>query len=111
MKTLAQTLENNARVKALKKIAQTKWVGNTIHDNMDKCLWAINFYSSNSGLFNPTATRINGLTGWFMINQDGSIFCEARVIKEDEKQFKIEYMTDEAWNDFENLYCKFIEEI
>jgi hypothetical protein len=45
-----------------------------------------------------------------MINQDGSIFCEARVIKEDEKQFKIEYMTDEAWNDFENFYCKFIEE-
>jgi hypothetical protein len=111
MKTLAQTLENNARVKALKKIAQTKWVGSTIHDNMDKCLWAISFYSNNSGLYNPIATRINGLTGWFMINQDGSIFCEARVIKEDEKQFKIEYMTNDAWNEFENLICKFIEEI
>jgi len=110
MTTIAETKENNAKVKALKKVAQTKWVGNTIHDNMVKCLRALNNDSANSGHYNPVATRINGLTGWFMINQDGSIFCEARVIKEDEKQYKIEYMTNAAWNEFENDYCNFLDE-
>ena len=32
------------------------------------------------------------------------------IIKENEKEYKIEYMTIEGWNIFENLYCKFIEE-
>jgi hypothetical protein len=110
MKTLANTKDNNAKVKALKKIGETKWSGTTTHDTMDKCLRAICLFSGvNSGHYNPTATRINSLTGWFMINQDGSIFCEARVIKEDEKQFKIEYMTNSAWNEFENYYSLFIE--
>ena len=45
-----------------------------------------------------------------MINQDGSIFCEARVIKESEKVYKIEYMTITAWNEFENFYDQFISE-
>jgi len=62
------------------------------------------------GADKPVATRINGLTGWFMINQDGSLFCEARVIKEGQKQYKIEYMTNAAWNEFENNYCQFIDE-
>ena len=111
MTTLAKTKENNARVKALKKIAGTKWTGTTIHTNLDACLTGINLGSTNSGWYNPTSLRIDGLTGIFMINQDGSIFCEARIIKENEKQFKIEYITNEAWNEFENLFCKFIEEI
>jgi hypothetical protein len=100
----------NAKVKALKKIIGTKWVGNTIHDTMDKCLTALNLQSTNSGWYKPTAKRINGLTGWFMVNQDGSVFCEARVIKKGEKQYLIEYMTMDAWNEFENLYFKFINE-
>lgn len=110
MTTLAITKENNARVKALKKIAGTKWVGTTIHTNLDACLTGLNLCSTNSGWYKPSATRINGLTGIYMINQDGSIFCEARIIKENEKEYKIEYMTMEGWNIFENLYCKFIEE-
>ena len=110
MATLSKTTENNAIVKALKKIAGTKWTGTTIHTNLDACLTGINLGSTNSGWYKPSASRIDGLTGIYMINQDGSIFCEARVIKEDEKQFKIEYMTDEAWNDFENFYCEFINE-
>jgi len=111
MKTLANTKENNAKVKALRKVANTKWAGTTVHDTMDKCLRAICLFSGvNSGHYNPTVIRINGLTGSFMINQDGSLFCEARVIKEDEKQYKIEYMTNTAWNDFENDYCNFIDE-
>lgn len=110
METISITKENNARVKALKKVAETKWNGNTVHDTMDKCLRAMSLDSNNSGHYNPIAARINGLTGWFMINQDGSIFCEARVIKEDEKQYRIEYMTNSAWNEFENNYCQFIGE-
>jgi hypothetical protein len=45
-----------------------------------------------------------------MINQDGSIFCEARVIKLSEKEYKIEYMTMAGWNEFENLFSRFMEE-
>ena len=107
-KMIANTKENNAKVKALKKVAETKWVGNTTHENLDKCLTVLNLDSNNSGWYKPTATRINGLTGIYMINQDGSIFCEARVIKEDEKKYKIEYLTMTGWNEFENLYCQFI---
>ena len=110
MASIANTKENNATVKALKKISETKWAGTTTHPNLDACLTAINLNSTNSGWYKPTASRIEGLTGVFMINQDGSIFPEARVIKEDENIFKIEYITMTGWNEFENLYCQFIDE-
>jgi hypothetical protein len=110
MTTIAKTTENNAKVKALKKIAETKWAGTTTFTNLDACLTSINLDTTNSGWYKPTAIKIDGLTGIFMINQDGSIFCEARVIKEDDKKFKIEYMTMAAWNEFENHYCNFIDE-
>jgi hypothetical protein len=111
MANLANTKENNAKVKALRNVKNTKWAGTTIHDTMNKCLVAICLFSGvNSGHYNPKAIMIDGLTGWFMINQDGSLFCEARVIKEDEKKYRIEYMSNSAWNEFENDYCNFIEE-
>ena len=49
-------------------------------------------------------------TGVYMVNQDGSLFCEARIIKQDEKKYLIEYLTNEGWNKFENLYCQFVDE-
>ena len=110
MATIAKSIENNAKVKALKKIAETKWSGTTIHTNLDACLTAINLDSTNSGWYKPSAARVDGLTGIYMINQDGSIFCEARVIKDSEKSYKIEYMTMAAWNEFENFYDQFISE-
>ena len=94
---------NSAKVKALKKVAETKWVGNTVHETLDKCLVAINLDSTNSGWYKPIAARINGLSGIYMLNQDGSIFCEARVVKEGEKQFRIECLTTAGWNEFESL--------
>lgn len=109
MKTIANTIENNSKIKALKKISGTKWVGNTIHDNIDKCLTALNLDSSNSGWYKPKAIRVSGLVGIYMINQDGSIFCEARIIKEDENKFRIEYLTSEGWNQFEQFYSQFLE--
>jgi hypothetical protein len=115
MKTeLANTEENNAKVKALKVIQNTAgkiyWNGNTVHDNLDKCLRALNNDSCNSGHYNPVCVKIESLTGIYMINQDGSLFCEARIVKESEKEFRIEYMSTSGWNRFEDLYCEFIEE-
>jgi hypothetical protein len=109
MKAIANTKDNNAKVSALKKIAETKWIGNTVHANLETCLTAINLDSNNSGWYKPAAIRINGLIGMFMINQDGSIFCEARIVKESEKEFRIEYMTISAWNEFENNYSNLID--
>ena len=99
---------NNAKVKALKKISETKWVGNTIHDSMEKCLVGLNLDSTNSGAYLPSAVKINGVTGFFMTNEDGSLFCEARVIKEDNNKFRIEYLTTSGWNEFEKLYYTFL---
>ena len=107
---LINTKENNALVKALKKITETKWVGNTVHNSLDKCLTALNLESSNSGWYKPRCIKINGLSGIFMINQNGSIFCDARIIKESDNSFRIEYMTNDAWNNFEMLVRKFINE-
>jgi len=104
---MTHTKVNNAKVEALKKIAETKWVGNTIHVDLDACLTAMNLESNNSGWYKPTAIKINGLNGIFMINQDGTIFCDARVIKEGEKKYRIEYMTMTGWNEFENLFSNF----
>lgn len=110
MKTVANTRENNAKVKALKSIAETKWAGATTFSNIDACLTGLNLQTTNSGWYKPTAIKINGVSGYFMINQDGSIFCEARIIKESENKFVIEYMTNTAWNEFERLYSEFINE-
>ena len=110
---IANTKENNAKVKALKQIENTVgkiyWNGNTVHDTLDKCLAGMNLNSTNSGWYSPLATKINGLTGIYMINQDGSIFCESRIIKKDENKYLIEYITNEGWNRFESLYCDFID--
>jgi hypothetical protein len=106
---LANTPENNAKVKSLKKIAETKWVGNIIHDTMDKCLTGINLLSSNSGLYVPKAVHVNGLVGFYLVNQDGSLFCENRIIKEEDKKFRIEYMTTEGWNEFEQYFESFLD--
>ena len=111
MTTLKATKENNALVKALKKIAETKWVGNVTHDNLEKCLVGINLESGvNSGWYSPVAVRIAGLTGYYMVNQDGSLCFDYRVIKLEDKKFLIETMTMEAYNQIENLYRQLINE-
>ena len=111
MTAIADTKENNLIVKALKSVADTKWVGNTTHDNLYKCLVAINLESNNGGFYQPTATRINGLTGIFMINKNGSIFWEARVIKKSETSYRIEYLTSEGYSHFENTYNQISAEV
>jgi len=108
MKTLQQNKTNFALIEALKKISNFEWVGNTTHDTLEKCLTAINLSSTNSGWYNPEAVKINGLTGIFMLNENKSIFTEARIIKEDEKKFKIEYITNKGYYQLEELYEKYL---
>lgn len=112
METLANTKDNEARIKALKTIENTVgklfWVGNTIHDDLDKCLTVLNLNSTNGGWYKPVAVRINGLTGIYMVNKNGSLFCEARIIKQDAKKYLIEYLSSEGWIKFEDLYYQFI---
>lgn len=108
MTTIKNTKENNAMVSALKTVKETQWSGTVIHDNLDKCLRAINMESSNGGWYNPTAIKIAGLSGYFMVNKDGSIFYDARVIKEDHDKFRIEYMSMSAFYDFEKKYSELI---
>lgn len=102
--------ENKATIRALKKINECKWVGAVKHDNLQKCLSVLVLQSANSGWYEPIATRIDGLTGIFMINGDGSIYWESRVIKEQENVFMIEHLTTSGCNDFESLYTQFINE-
>ena len=110
VKEITNTKGNNAKIKALKAVENTVgkifWVGNTTHDSLVKCLVALNLDSLNSGWYNPVVVKINGLTGYYMVNQDGSLFCEARIIKQEEN-YLIEYITNDGWNKFENLYIQY----
>lgn len=110
MKPVIPTKENNAKIRALKKVKQTQWNGNTRHESLDACLTAMNLESGNSGRYKPDAVRIPGLIGIYMLNEDGSIYCDARVIKEDEKKFAIEYLLTSGYNEFESHYLNFISE-
>lgn len=111
IKTYSPTKENTAIVKALKKISGTKWVGNTTFENIQSCLISINLSSGkNSGLYDPVATRINGLQGIYMVNQNGNLEPEYRIIKEADKKYRIESLTTAGYNEFEQFYGKFIDE-
>lgn len=106
---VANTPENNAKVKALKKINECKWVGSTVHSSIDRCLTAINLDSMNSGWYRPVGVRLAGLQGIFMLNEDGSIFCEAKVIMVSDDKYRIEYLSNSGWMDFEKYYFEFLE--
>lgn len=107
---MKNTKENKAKVLALKTIKQTQWVGEITHDTIDKCLTAINLFSGmNSGLYVPKAIRVNGLQGIFMVNEDGGLFFESRIIKIEDNKFKIEHLTNSAYNDFEKKYNELID--
>jgi hypothetical protein len=110
---IPDTAENRATILALKALSNTigkiYWHGNTVHDTLDKCLRALNNQSNNSGWYNPIPTRINGANGIYMINESGSIFWEARIIKEGEKQFRIEYLCSDGDRKFEQVFRESME--
>ena len=110
MITLENTKENNAKVSALKIVKETQWTGTVTHDTIDKALTAVNlFQGTNSGFYKPSAIRLKGVTGIFMINEDGGLNFESRIIKESSDKFTIEHMTTAGYNAFENEYVKQIE--
>lgn len=108
MTSLLETKENNAKVEALKSISTFKWAGTTIHPNMEYCLRAINMQSNNSGHYNPLAVRVPKLPGWYMVNQDGSLFVEARIIKKSNNEYLIEYLSNKGYDQFESLYSDLV---
>ena len=106
---LANTKDNEAKVEALKTVKETQWTGETTHDTIDKCLTAINlFQGTNSGLYIPTAIRVKGVQGIFMINENGSLNFESRVIKMSDNSYKIEHLTNAGYNYFESKYSELI---
>ena len=110
MDNIEKTTENNAKVKALKiisnAIGKIYWVGSLTYNSLDECLRVLNLNSWNSGWYNPTAIKISGLTGYYMINEDKSIYWESRIIKQQENKYLIEHLSNEGCNEFEKLYIQ-----
>lgn len=109
MRNLKNTKENIAKAAALKTVKETQWVGEVTHDTIDKALIGVNLYQGmNSGWYNPVAVRLNGIKGVFMINEDGGLNFESRIIKTD-KGYKIEHLTNEAYDFVESKYLEILD--
>lgn len=93
---------------ALKLVKETQWVGSeNVQPTLEHALRSMNFSSQNSGLYNPTAKKISGVKGYFLVNQDGSIHFEVRAIKQENGSFLIEYLTNSGFDILERaLYIK-----
>lgn len=110
MTTLKNTAENNAKVLSLRKVKEVHWVGEVTHDSIDKALTAINlFQGTNSGWYNPVAVRLNGVQGIFMINEDGGLNFESRVIKAENNRYRMEHLSNAGYAAFEKKYIEIIE--
>jgi hypothetical protein len=62
----------------------------------------------NSGFYNPIVITIPKINGIFMVNQNGNIFAEARVIKKADNVFLIEYMSSEEERNYYRNYQSFL---
>ena len=85
----------NSKIEAaIKKVKETQWVGGSnIQPTLEHALRCMNFSSQNGGLYEPTAKKISGVKGYFLVNADGSIHYEVRAIKQDSGSFLIEYLS------------------
>lgn len=106
MTTLKNTRQNNAKVSGLKIVKETQWVEEVTHDTIDNALTAINsFYGLNSKWYKPVAVTINGVKGIFMLNEDGGLNFESRIIETD-KGYKTEHLTNDGYDSWENKYVE-----
>lgn len=106
MTTLKNTNENRVFATILKTIKETDWCGNTVHNDIESCLVAINLGTKiNGGFYKPTAITLKGINGYFMVNKDGSLLYDYRVIKT-EKGYLIETLTSAGFNKFEKMYSE-----
>ena len=109
MTTLKSTPENNAKVAALKAIKEVHWVGEVTHNSIENALTAINlFQGTNSGWYKPQAVRLGGVQGIFMVNEDGGLNFESRIVKT-EKGYKIEHLSNAGYEAFESKYFQTLD--
>lgn len=93
---------NDAIELELRKVKETDWVGNLTFRTLEEALASINLAGLvNSGFYKPKCKRVKGVHGIFMINQNGCLAFDARVIKQDDGIYLIEYMTLSAFNELE----------
>lgn len=107
--TLNNTAENNAKVNALKAVKETQWVGNLTFENIETCLRSMSMNTMNSGWYNPKALRIAGLQGIYMINEDGGLYFEQRIIKVSNNEYRVESLSNSGFNVFENKYLELVD--
>lgn len=103
MKALANTTENKNLIKALKTVNSCKWVGSTSFDNIDSCLRSIGLQTLDSGNYTMTPIKLKGMTGIYLVNENGTLNFEFRILNEDTK-FTIESLSTSGYNDFEQAY-------
>ena len=104
-----RTTENNAKVAALKAVKEVHWVGEVTHHSIESALTAINlFQGTNSGWYKPQAVRMSGIQGIFMINEDGGLNFESRIVKTD-KGYKVEHLSNAGYEAFESKYFQTLE--
>lgn len=89
----------NSKIEAaLKKVKETQWVGGAnVQPTLEHALCSMNFSSQNGGMYQPTAKKIDGVKGYFLVNKDGSIHYEVRAIKQESGSFLIEYLSNDGF--------------
>ena len=105
MTTLKATPSNLAKIEALKKVQENQWEDSCTHDTLEKALVGVSLYSDlNSGWYKPVAVKIKDVQGIFMMNEDGGLNFESRVIEVQGEGFKIQHLTMAAYNAFEKNF-------
>jgi len=100
---------NKIVIEAIKNVKEVHWVGNTKHNTLDKCLVAINLYQRvNSGWYTPKPIKIKGYKGYFVVNEDGRIGFESRILKISNNEFLIEHLSSDGYKTFEDNYYKLV---
>lgn len=100
-------VENAAKIAALNNLRGDPWKDTTSFLTLGECLASINLLTTNSGWYKPQSVQIPGV-GEFMLNPDGSVFCEYRIIQND-GLYLIQEMTTDGWSRFEELVRHYFE--
>ena len=108
MTTYKKTPENEAKVTALKAVKETQWVGELTFETIGHCLASMCLNTFNSGWYVPTPFKIAGVHGYFMANEDGSLYYEQRIIKVSENEYRIENLSNSGFATFEEKYLELI---
>lgn len=108
---MTNSKENAATIKALKELTSDAWSDTATHQTIEAALVAINYSCGiNSGWYNPKAVNIKGLEGSFMINKDGSLWYESRIVKTS-AGFTVQNMTMQAFNKFESHFINCLDNL